>query len=214
MFWSHQKKVETQNLNSSVDTDLNSAQRETVAAPAPAGKSVVFDETSTEPPERPGLFSRLFNRAKPEQTFKIEAKWARGTVKAVFVPLAKYSHPAWLLSDEEAEAVRPEMQTFLQAIFDKYVPSFLNAWAAKHSEFANLFLAMSGLVVLKYQQVQHSIQQEEALHKVVEMPHASPATEEPPIKATRPLPQLCSLCRQEFESAELYNDHLPCKMAN
>lgn len=218
MFWKHQKKTRTQNLRTESDSELQSAERDTVAAPSPEPqKSVVFDESSVEQPEAPGLFSRLFSKAKPEQHFEIQPKWARGAVKACFVPLAKYQHPAWLLTDEEAEAVRPEMQSFMQAAFDKYVPSFLNRWASRHSEFANLLLGMGTLYYMKYQAVRDAMLAEEAMRKVVEIPHAPVDVQVEPDKpepASVNRPSLCGLCHTEFPSLDSYNAHLPCKKAN
>lgn len=211
MFWKHQKKTQTPNSNPRIDADseLSSAERETVAAPVPEASP--SESPVSEQAERPGLFSRLFSKAKPEQRFEIQPKWARGAVKACFMPLAKYQHPAWLLTDEEAEAVRPEMQGFLQAVFDKYVPTFLNAWASRHSEFANLAFAMGTLCYLKYQTVRDAMLAEEATRKVVEMSHPpvdSEVQEAKPETVNRPM--LCGICRAEFSGLNAYKLHLPC----
>jgi hypothetical protein len=212
MLWNRARKTETSSLkNSPIDSDLNVAETETVKAPAPAP---VEQNSEAEQPAKPGFFSRFFAKAKPEEKFQIQPKWAIGATKALFVPLAKYQHPAWALSDEEAETVRPEMQTFLQAMFDRYVPSLLNSWASKHSEFTNLFLALGTLLYVKAKQVNESVAQAEALNKVIEMPEPSD-TEVKAEPASARIPQLCGRCQKEFKSQEEYRAHLSgCVGAN
>lgn len=220
MLWSNVKKARTQNLNSDADTELENAQRETVSdsLPPTQGKPVAFDE-SAEVPERPGLFSRIFG-GKPKQpdVFVIQPRWARGAVKACFVPLAKYQHPAWALTDDEADKIAPEMQTLMQATFNRYVPSVLNDWAAKHTEIANLMVGLVSLYYVKYQMVQKAMLAEEAEAKVIEISKSPDDVQVDEVRSAESsgvkIPYLCGVCKKEFENVKLYNLHLPCRGPN
>lgn len=216
MKWNTAKKARTMSLNAN-DVELENAERETVAAPPEDSAKqppTSYEETTGGPAvERPGLFSRLFG-AKPKQVevFVIQPRWARGAVKACFIPLAKYQHPAWALTDEEAETVTPEMQTLLQATFDRYVPNVLNTWAARHTEIANLIIGLGSLYYMKYQAVNQVMLAEEAERKVIDIDRKP---DDVSVEGAEPvdvkmIPALCGLCHVEFESREKYNAHLPC----
>jgi hypothetical protein len=205
-------KIRTKSLNlEPEDVEFNAASRETVAPPAPEPEAYNPDAAGDDSAEvKRGFFSRIFSKEKPEAKFQIQPQWARGCVKVPFWALAKYSHPSWAVNDEEAERVRPEMQIFLQQIFDKYVPSLLNSWAAKHSEFTNLALAMVALGYVKYTVVRDAVEAETAARKIVEFdsahePIPSGGPEEP-----LPRPSLCGSCKHEFPNANAYKAHLPC----
>jgi len=192
---------------------LNSAARDTVAPPAPEPEPYNPDAVGDDSADaKPGFFSRIFSKQKPEAKFQIQPKWARGCVKLPFAALAKYSHEEWRLSEEEAESVRPEMQVFLQAVFDKYVPGLLNTWAAHHSEFANVLLAMLALGYVKYNGVQEAVRIENAPRNIMEIP--SPTAGNPsgtaPEETAPSRPKLCGSCKREFPGDKAYTAHLPC----
>ena len=91
---------------------------------------------------------------KPEaEKFIIDEEWAVATVQLVFVPLKKYDHPAWEVSDDEARMVSPKMQVFLQNVFDRYVPDFLNRFASKNKQLSELGAALLMLYFIKRSQV-------------------------------------------------------------
>jgi hypothetical protein len=207
------KKTTTQTPTGSLpnsDDELKSAARETVAAP-PESKPVDFSENEHPEEKRPGFWSRWFAKTpEPEARFLIQPKWARDAVKLCFWPAVQYHHPAWALSDDEAEKARPEMQDLLQSLFDRYVPTVLNTWASRHSEFMNVLMAVGALYYYKYRMVRRILLEEEAARKVVEIRQpeqsAQPAGMHAPPFPNRPM--LCAVCQTQFENPDAYNGHL------
>ncbi len=194
------KRTPTENLSSPPD-ELGAAVRETVA-PVPEPEAEVVS-----PQPKQGFFSRWFSSAKPEEKFLIQPKWARGAVKGCFWPMSNYVHPAWALTDEEAEKATPEMQEFLQALCDRYVPTILNEWGARHKEFMNVLLAIATLYYFKFCTVRALLLQEEAVRKVMQMPKADEkAVAEVQSLLNRPM--LCAVCKTEFPNHDAYNAHL------
>ncbi len=201
-----QQKTPTPN-STSPGEDLEQAAAETTAIP-PSPKP------EPEPVQnRPGFFARLFNRTAPtEERFLIKPEWARATVKVCFFPLAQFHHPAWEVTDEEAEKAAPEMQAFLQIVFDKYAPAILTRLSVRNPELLDLCLAMSWLAWTKYQLVAEQIEAAELLGKnppsrVVPISgEARPAQES--VEELEPV--TCEKCGVEFASRKKCAEHLPC----
>jgi hypothetical protein len=104
---------------------------------------------------------------EPER-FIVSDEFAREFVKMPFAALAKFVHPAFAISDEEAEhgarmhrglvlqimpAPRPPMQVCLQELADKYAPAMLAKMADNHRPLLTLIVAMSALGYAKWQTV-------------------------------------------------------------
>lgn len=96
-----------------------------------------------------------------EEQLVIKPEWALATSKACFYPPAKMIHPAYALTDEEAEKVSPKMAAFLQAIADKYAPAMVCRLANKYPEFWDLAGALGVLYYQKWRIVS-KLQAEEA----------------------------------------------------
>lgn len=79
---------------------------------------------------------------------EIRPEWANAAARLCFLPAAKLSHPAYALTDEEAETITPQIQALLQAVADKYAPALVGRVASRHPE---LFDAAAALGVLYWQ---------------------------------------------------------------
>ena len=83
----------------------------------------------------------------------IRPEWAEAAARLCFLPAARLAHPAYSLSDEEAEQISPKMQAFLQAVADKYAPAALGRVANKYPEFTDLAAALGVLYWQKWRYV-------------------------------------------------------------
>lgn len=99
--------------------------------------------------------------AEQEEQLIIKPEWAQAALKACFYPPAKMVHPAYALTDEEAEKVSPKMAAFLQALADKYAPAMVCRLANKYPEFWDLAGALGVLYYQKWRIVS-KLQAEEA----------------------------------------------------
>ncbi len=122
-----------------------------------AAKSV----TAAEKPEKSSTESGEI----AEDKFVIDEGWAVASVQFIFSPLAKYSHPAWEVTDEEAQLVSPKMQVFLQNLVDRYIPQFLSRFAAKNKELSELAGALAMLYFIKRRQVSRILKVEAAIER-------------------------------------------------
>jgi hypothetical protein len=79
---------------------------------------------------------------------EVRPEWAQAAARLCFLPAARLSHPAYALTDEEAEKITPQIQALLQAVADKYAPALVGRVANQHPE---LFDAAAALGVLYWQ---------------------------------------------------------------
>ena len=84
---------------------------------------------------------------------EIRPEWAEAAARLCFLPAARFAHPAYALTDEEAEVISPKMQAFLQAVADKYAPAALGRVANKYPEFFDLTAALGVLYWQKWRYV-------------------------------------------------------------
>lgn len=97
----------------------------------------------------------------------VRDEWAQESVRFCFyVPARAYRDSRWLLTPEESERARPQMQKFLQAVLDRYMPSLLGHLAARHAEFVDLLVAMTALTWYKWRQIQRLRREEEKEKRV------------------------------------------------
>lgn len=105
---------------------------------------------SAEMPAEPGPVA---GEPEPETSLAIRPEWAEAAARFCFLPAAKFVHPAYALADEEAEAITPQMQTFLQAVADKYAPAAVGRLANRYPEFFDLAAALGVLYWQKWRHV-------------------------------------------------------------
>lgn len=79
---------------------------------------------------------------------EVRPEWAEAAARLCFLPAARLSHPAYALTDEEAQTISPQIQALLQAVADKYAPALVGRMASRHPE---LFDAAAALGVLYWQ---------------------------------------------------------------
>ena len=104
----------------------------------------------------------------------VRDEWAQESVRFCFyVPARAYRDSRWLLTQEESERARPQMQKFLQAVLDRYMPTLMGQLAARHPEVLDLLVAMTALTWYKWRQVQR-LRREEIKEKRVEPPKPGP----------------------------------------
>jgi hypothetical protein len=98
----------------------------------------------------------------------IRPEWAQAAARLCFLPAARLSHPAYALTDEEADSITPQIQALMQAVADKYAPALVGRVASRHPE---LFDAIAALGVLYWQKwrLVSRLQREEALLREARM---------------------------------------------
>jgi hypothetical protein len=128
-----------------------------------------------------------------EEALKVKPAWAVVAAKGVFFPAAKWIHPAYALTDEEAVRVAPEMQVFLQSLADKYAPVAVSRIANRYPEFADLIAALGTVYYHKWRAVKKLVAEEEQARReaganaknvtpVAVMPTPEAIQEEPELK--------------------------------
>lgn len=100
-----------------------------------------------------------------EEKFIIREEWAEDCARLCFKPLAKAIHPAYALTDDEAETISPKMQAFLQALCDKIAPPLIARMANKYPELFDLGAALGVLYYQKYRFVSRLRAIEARIHK-------------------------------------------------
>lgn len=105
----------------------------------------------------------------------VRDEWALESVRfCYYVPARAYRDSRWLLTAEESERARPQMQKFLQAVLDRYMPTLMGQLAHRHPEFLDLLVAMTALTWYKWRQIQR-LRSEEEKKKRAEPPEPGPA---------------------------------------
>jgi hypothetical protein len=111
-----------------------------------------------------------------EESLAIRPEWAEAAARICFLPAARLSHPAYSLTDEEAEIITPKMLAFLQAVADKYAPAMLGRVANKYPEFFDLTAALGVLYWQKWRYVSR-VRQMEASERAEKEAGHKPAPE-------------------------------------
>jgi hypothetical protein len=122
---------------------------------AAAGGS--FEEAAArvtaESPEVAAAADAFIAAESEQDSLAIRPEWAEAAARLCFLPAARLSHPAYTLTDEEAEIISPKMQVFLQAVADKYAPALVGRVANKYPEFFDLTAALGVLYWQKWRYV-------------------------------------------------------------
>jgi hypothetical protein len=86
----------------------------------------------------------------PEQeTLAISEADAAEIVKWIYSHPAKFDHPAWAVTEEEAHGVAPKMQAMVQALLDRHMPQFIVRIMNRYPEAISLAAAMLLLTYAK-----------------------------------------------------------------
>jgi hypothetical protein len=117
--------------------------------------------------------------------FEVSLEVAASAVKLPF-ELFAMKHPAWSLTDGEAEKVAPKMQVVLQKLADRYLPALLAKAASEHRDLLELIAALGWLVYAKGKQVSAIEAAEDAAKKTAdEVAISAGATDAPGVKVCR-----------------------------
>jgi hypothetical protein len=164
--WNRQKKAENQSEMGGGDFDAAAAR--VTAEPIPGSD----EEATRNASEMAGAI------AEDGEDFIIREEWAEATARICFVPAAKLIHPAYALTDDEAESISPQMQAFLQAVADKYAPAAIARIANRYPELVDLVAALGILYYRKWKFVSRMIAleaQERARREAAEKKSAADA---------------------------------------
>ena len=82
----------------------------------------------------------------------IRPEWAVFVGRSLFGVGAKFYHPAFALSDEQAEALGPKLLPLIQKVTDEWVPTWLGSVGNRNPELfdAVAAIAVTGLVQWQY----------------------------------------------------------------
>ena len=105
---------------------------------------------------------------------EVRPEWAEAAARLCFLPAARLSHPAYALTDEEAQTISPQIQALLQAVADKYAPALVGRVASRHPELFDAIAAVGVLYWQKWRMVS-KLQKLEALERA----RASAANQQP-----------------------------------
>lgn len=130
----------------SLDADLKEAAAETEAQHV----EEVPTQTAPEPSERlTGL---------PDEIGAI-------AIKGCFFPLARFSHPAWMPTDEEIAPHSHKMVVLLEAVLDRVVPQLLKGFLAKYPEAGPVVVGMAAIGYQRFKIVRVTLLEEAAARR-------------------------------------------------
>lgn len=95
------------------------------------------------------------------ERLEIRPEWAQGVARLCFLPAARLSHPAYALTDEEADKIAPQIGALMQAVADKYAPALVGRVANKHPELFDAIAAIGVLYWQKWRLVSRLMREEE-----------------------------------------------------
>jgi hypothetical protein len=114
------------------------------------------DPLEAESAEARAFMANAMNE-KPDEKFVIKEKWAAGSLKLLYRAPAKYIHPGYALTDEQAAKAAPEMRECLQEVADKLLPAIVGRLVNKAPKFFDLLSVLAVLSYRKYEEVQELI---------------------------------------------------------
>jgi hypothetical protein len=176
--WGQKSETESQS-NPQAGGSFEEAAARVTAEPVPGSDEEVTRNAA-----------ELAGAVEEGDSLAIRPEWAEAAARLCFLPAARLSHPAYSLSDEEAEQISPKMQAFLQAVADKYAPAMLGRVANKYPEFFDLTAALGVLYWQKWRYVsklrQWEAEQEREAAAKARASEAAPAVVSVELPATPP----------------------------
>ncbi len=157
----------------------------------------VTAEVLPNPAEDPGLYEKRGdgNPDAPEDEsgdrLEIRPEWAVAIARSPYALVAKLYHPAFALSDEQAEKLGPKLLPLIRKITDVWIPAWLAGASNRNPEMTDavLALAMTGYVQWMHVQKIQESEREAAENakrvkgeRVTEMPLSSDAAAEPELR--------------------------------
>lgn len=108
--------------------------------------------------------------------------------KATFWPLARYAHPAWALTDEQAEMLGPELKPYLQEWVKEILPPSFHDYLAKNKKMGKLIFAFSAMLLIKRSEVKHAKRLEHADELIAKAKEDEKKSGTAPIDISKPAP--------------------------
>jgi len=102
-----------------------------------------------------------FIEGEASEALIIKPEWAIVAVKGCFYPAAKFIHPGYAVAEDEAAAISPKMQVFLQTLADKYAPAAISRLANRYPEFWDLAAALGVLYYQRWRAVSQLVAEEQ-----------------------------------------------------
>ena len=128
----------------------------------------VTAEVLPNPEEDPGLYEKpgdgnLNNAPEDESGDRLEIRpeWAVFLARSPYALVAKFYHPAFALSDEQAEKLGPKILPLIRKVTDVWIPSWLAGVSNRNPEMSDAVFALAFIGYVQWQHVQR-IQQAEA----------------------------------------------------
>ncbi len=128
------------------------------------------------------------------ETLEIRPEWAVAIARSPYALVAKFYHPAFALSDEQAEKLGPKLLPLIRKVTDVWIPKWLAGASNRNPEMTDavLALAMTGYVQWMHVQKIQESEREAAENakrvkgeRVTEMPLRSDPAVEPRIVGER-----------------------------
>jgi hypothetical protein len=94
------------------------------------------------------------------ERFEIQPEWAEAAARFPFALAARFYHPAFALSDEQARTLGPAWLPLIQKYANEWVPTWLGSAANRNPELFNAVMATTVVVFVQWQGVQRAIQAE------------------------------------------------------
>jgi hypothetical protein len=154
MWFEKNKQTESPNQNpGGIDFDTAAAR--------------VTAESLPNPEEDPGLYEQPGdgNPNAPEdessERLEIRPEWAVFLARSPYAIVSKFYHPAFALSDQQAEKLGPKILPLIRKVTDVWIPSWLAGVSNRNPEMFDAVAALAVTGFFQWQTVQ-KIQQAEA----------------------------------------------------
>src|SRR5260221_1026809 len=99
--------------------------------------------------------------AEDSEHLEIRPEWAVFLARTPYALVAKLYHPAFALSDQQAEKLGPKILPLIRKITDVWIPSWLAGVSNRNPEMSDAVFALAFIGYVQWQNVQ-KIQQAEA----------------------------------------------------
>jgi hypothetical protein len=148
----------------------------------------VTAEVLPNPEEDPGLYEQAgdgnSNAPQDESGDRLEIRpeWAVALARSPYALVAKFYHPAFALSDDQAEKLGPKLLPLIRKVTDVWIPSWLAGVSNRNPEMTDAVfaLAVTGYVQwMHVQKIQEAEREAAENAKRVKGEHTNTVTEMP-----------------------------------
>jgi hypothetical protein len=144
------EKMESPNPNPG-GIDFDTAAARVTAEPAPG---------SDEEVNRNAEFVAAAIESDEGETLEIRPEWAVLIARSPYAVVASFYHPAFALTDGQAEKLGPKILPLIRKVTDVWIPSWLAGVSNRNPEIFDAVAALALTGFLQWQNVQKIIQAE------------------------------------------------------